>query len=199
METNYIDNELEQMRRQMDVLKEKLSNQEIVNNRLMREAMRHKMSWITKYVWAEVIAIPFLFLIYIILKDMFNWSWWLYAFIMIMIIIDVYCDIRVNRIRPNFWAECELIDMSRRLVRMNKMRLVQLAVGMVTVLIAFVWAWIDTELPQGYYSEIGRVCAISGCIGLVVGTILGVWVVWKMNKTNKQVIKEIDEITKSNK
>lgn len=199
METNYNDNELELMRKQMDILKEKLSSQEIVNNRLMREAMKHKMSWITKYVWGELIVLPFLILLYTILKDAFNWSWWLYAFIIIMFVVDVFCDFRVNRIRPNDWAECELVDMSRRLVRMNKIRLIQLVVGIVTVLIAFVWAYFESVLPQDFPEEVGRACVIGGCIGLVIGTILGVWIVWKMNKTNKQVIKEIDEIIKSNK
>lgn len=44
-------NELDAMREQMQLLKQKLDNQEIVNDRILRNAMSGKMSWIKKYIW----------------------------------------------------------------------------------------------------------------------------------------------------
>ena len=44
-------NELEAMRSQMQLLKQKLDNQEIINDQLIRNAMSKKMSWIHKYIW----------------------------------------------------------------------------------------------------------------------------------------------------
>ena len=48
MENNNTNNELELLRQQMNVLKEKLDAQEIVNDRLVAKSMRKEMSWIKK-------------------------------------------------------------------------------------------------------------------------------------------------------
>ena len=50
-------NELEAMRSQMQLLKQKLDNQEIVNDQLLRNAMKGKMSWINKYIWFELLVL----------------------------------------------------------------------------------------------------------------------------------------------
>ena len=42
--------EFDDMRQQLQVLKNKLDKQEIVNGRLMRSSMKSKMSWIRKYL-----------------------------------------------------------------------------------------------------------------------------------------------------
>ena len=62
METQ--NNELELMRQQMDILKSKLDNEQIVNERLMRESMKNKMSWIHKFVWAEIFIVPLLIIFF---------------------------------------------------------------------------------------------------------------------------------------
>ena len=50
-------NELEAMRGQMQLLKQKLETQEIVNDQLIRNAMSGKMSWIRKYIWFELLVL----------------------------------------------------------------------------------------------------------------------------------------------
>ncbi len=44
-------NQLEEMRQQLDILKGKLSNQQIVTNTMIRKAMLNKMSFMKKYTW----------------------------------------------------------------------------------------------------------------------------------------------------
>ena len=51
--------EFDDMRQQLQVLKNKLDKQEIVNGRLMRSSMKSKMSWIRKYLIIAIFAIPF--------------------------------------------------------------------------------------------------------------------------------------------
>lgn len=47
------DNTLEEMRRQMAILQEKLDNETIVNERLLRESMKHNYSSINRYLSVE--------------------------------------------------------------------------------------------------------------------------------------------------
>ena len=45
---NYNESDMETMRRQMGILRQKLSQQEIVNERLIRQSMSHNMSRINR-------------------------------------------------------------------------------------------------------------------------------------------------------
>lgn len=62
METNNNSNfnELEQLREQMAVFKNRLSKQQIINERLVRNSMGSKMSWIKNFIWIEIAMVPLL-------------------------------------------------------------------------------------------------------------------------------------------
>ena len=63
METNNNNiNELEQLREQMSIFKDKLNKQQIINDQLVRNTMKSKLSWIKSFVWGEIIIIPILLL-----------------------------------------------------------------------------------------------------------------------------------------
>ena len=53
-------NQLEEMRQQFDILKGKLSNQQIVTNTMIRKAMLNKMSFMKKYTWMSYFALAYL-------------------------------------------------------------------------------------------------------------------------------------------
>ena len=50
--------ELAELKSQMENLKKQLSDQEIINDKLIRESMKKKMSWIKKYIIFEVCLMP---------------------------------------------------------------------------------------------------------------------------------------------
>ena len=75
MEENNTMMELEQMREQMQVLRNKLDTQEIVNEKLVKNSVKSKMSWIKKLVYFEFLLVPFTALMAYVLKEMFNLSW----------------------------------------------------------------------------------------------------------------------------
>ena len=98
METNNSNinnsNELEQMRAQLEIMKQKLSRQKIVNDNLISKAMSNRMSWIKKFVWIEILVlIPLIAIIY----AMFHISLWLYAVILAACIVDAFFDYRIDR------------------------------------------------------------------------------------------------------
>lgn len=64
MENKMNMNELEQMREQMQMFRNKIDKQEIINDKLVRCAVKSKMSWIKKYVYFEFCIIPFLALLW---------------------------------------------------------------------------------------------------------------------------------------
>ena len=79
--------ELEQMREQMAALKRRLDNQEIINEQLIRNVMKNRLSWINSYVIFEAVAAPLLIL-ELFLFDIFviHFSPWLLAYTILIMV-----------------------------------------------------------------------------------------------------------------
>lgn len=68
-------NELEEMRQQMAILKEKLNAQELVSDRLLRESMLGKMSFMKKYTWVSYFLLAFVCVVYYWMCSALHLSW----------------------------------------------------------------------------------------------------------------------------
>ena len=53
--------ELEEMRQQLEILKSKLDNQTLVNDKLIRQSMLNKMSFMKKYTWVSFLVLLFIY------------------------------------------------------------------------------------------------------------------------------------------
>ena len=50
-------NELEEMRQQLGILKEKIDGQKLINDKLIRQSMLNKMSFMKKYTWGIILRV----------------------------------------------------------------------------------------------------------------------------------------------
>ena len=121
MDTQNTSNELELIKQQMELLKEKLASQEIVNEKLIISSMKKKMSWIKKYITFQVVLIPIVAIAWIVLVEMMHISWWSYFFLLAMCCIDVYFDylINVKAISDDDYNRSNLIQMVKKLTKMK--------------------------------------------------------------------------------
>lgn len=87
-------NQLEEMRQQLDILKGKLSNQQIVTNTMIRKAMLNKMSFMKKYTWMSYFALAFIYLSFYFLRAVLDLSWWLYGFTCFFMTVNILCEDR---------------------------------------------------------------------------------------------------------
>ena len=69
MENNNL-NELEQLKKQYETLKEQFDQQEIVNDRLMKSSVRHSVDFYKRYRWLQVISYPLMAFLGLVF---FNW------------------------------------------------------------------------------------------------------------------------------
>lgn len=197
METNYNDNELELMRKQMDILKEKLSNQEIINKRMIREAMRKRMSWVNWMVVIELILSPFLISFLYNVVDGLGYSHWITALLVVILYADIFADYKINHIKSSDWAECELLEIGRRLVKMKRLRTNQAVIGFVAafVLIMCCIVALACKAPMAHrvdYIGIGTIIVI---FWLVIALLICIGIVELMNNSNDRLIREIKKIT----
>ncbi|MBR6431341.1 MAG: hypothetical protein IKS64_00630 [Muribaculaceae bacterium] len=198
METENNMTELEQMREQMNIFKSRLNEQQIINEQLVRNSMGGKMSWIKNFVWGEIIIVPIFLLLYTPFHAQMGLSWWLFAFLVVGLIADAIGDFIINRIPKSQLLSGDLVETSKRLAKMKKQRAQWFIIGLIFVLICFVWLCAELIMGSKYAGQNALSYFVIG--GSVIGGIIGFIIAWiifrKMQKTNNQLIEQINQITK---
>lgn len=208
MEENNTMMELEQMREQMQVLRNKLDTQEIVNDKLVKNSIKSKMSWIKKFVYFEFLLIPFIALIWYGLKEVFNLSWFCYASILVLCVIDVVWDYRINVASLDLEKveKHSLSDTLQKLVAMKQMRAKSFFIMISLSIPLFMWTSIEMwqytstitfkdDLPTYIVYGVTYGGLVGGIIGLLVGIYVAFRIYRKMQTTNDEIIAQIEEFT----
>lgn len=190
---------MDELRSQMAVLKEKLDNQDIVNDRLMRDSLKQRMSWVKKYVWGEIIALPFIILLWYFLKMEFHLSWWSFSALSLLLIVSVTADYYINNhaLKDVDYQRNNLLQTARKLVRMKKQRTWQSFFGVCAAFSIIIWMgfevyWNTPHTPNN--DQILLSLVIGGIIGFVIGVVIGLVILSKMQRTNNKLIRQIKEL-----
>ena len=193
--------ELEIMRQQMEVLKKKLDTQEIINDKLLKDSMKKKMSWIKKYITFQAVLIPIIAIAWVGLVEMMHISWWSYFFLLAMCCIDVYFDYRINvkAITDDDYNRGNLIQMVEKLTKMKRQRAIHMLITIPMLILFMLWigfeSWSSIDTISGEFQRsfiYGGL--VGGAIGLVCGIIFAFHIFFKMQHTNDEVIKQINEM-----
>ena len=187
--------DLEQMRAQLNLLKQKLDRQTIVTNSLIHTAMRQKMSWIDKYLWlASLVLFPFVCVSWWAIKQWCGLSWWSYGLLVTLTAGCIIADIVINRMKPADWEDRNLMQTALKLARMKHTRKIQvhIQVGLLLIVMAAICydACTAHVIPIDELQQIGT----DMLIGLVIGGAIGLCILGRMQRTNDDLIKQINEL-----
>lgn len=191
------DSDLELMRSQLSLLKRKLDKQAIVNDRLMRKAMSGQMSWITKYMWfAALVLLPLVCVSWWMIKQMLGLSWWSYGMLVVLTVGCVAADAIINRMHPTDWESQNLIQTASKLARMKHTRRTQVCIQCALLVIVMVGVGFDAYtanvIPHDRLLHLG----LYMFVGMVIGGAIGLGILAKMQRTNDDIIRQIDELSK---
>ncbi len=195
-------NELEQMREQMNIFKSRLDKQQIINEQLVRNSMGSKLSWIKNFVLGEIILVPILLIIMATFHASEGLSWWLFAFLSLGLVADVVGDYIINRIPKSELLSGDLVATSQRLIKMKKLRTSWFIAGIIFMTIWLVWFIIEivTRLDDGCKLPDHNIVVGIMVAGIAIGALIGIFVAWliyrKMQRTNNQLIEQIDQVIK---
>lgn len=192
--------ELEDMRSALASLKNKLDKQEIVNDRLLRQSMKSKMSWIKRYLWISLCFIPIVAVCFLPMTIMLNLSWWLYGFTVVFVAGCVIADWYVNHMDSREFLTGNLTETALKLRRMKTLRMKNEIVNFVVLVVWLAWmAWeiyskgqaspadsMERSLSMGFL--------VGGGIGGVIGLIIGLSIFFKMQRTNDEIIQQIEDV-----
>ncbi len=192
-------NTLEEMRRQMTIMQKKLHNETIVNDRLLRESMKHNYASINRYLVLEsAIFMPIIVLAFPFIALVFHLSWGPVIAIILLCLAGVIFDYKVSHIKEETFMTDDLIPTALRLQRAKRLSALQMLVSLPLILLWFVWFIIDFSQSINYDSEDLTSAAwgglTGGCIGLVCGLIFAIQLYHKQQKTRQQVIDQINDL-----
>lgn len=196
MERDIMTTELEQMREQIALLRSKLDNETIVNERLLRRAMHDKMRGITRDSRAMIIvgtiAIPYTYIA-------FQHLGLSMAFCIATALLLAICVFATWWGQRDLHAD-ELLDGDVVSVGKKVMRLKQLNDRWLWYAIPMLVIWLVWLILEAY-QQIGgtplfRGFVTGGVVGLVIGGIIGTKVRRRTQRRAREILAHIEELTR---
>lgn len=181
---------LEQMRTDYQALKETLSKQEIINDRLLRETMKCKVKNIKSKVAISmacgicvILMSPFVFHY----NPVVNASWWFIAGTDILMATCLFLDWKFNhKMQDTDLSHCDLLSFAKEAKETKSHYKNWIKWGFI---LGFVWAlWLCAEV-WSHSSE--PKLAMGMIVGIIVGLIIGGAAGLKMDRA---IIRNCDEI-----
>lgn len=186
-------NELEDLRLQISELKQRIDRESTLNEQLLHQSLKDKMRSVHNIVWRIIVIGIFGIIAWCFIGHMWNLSPYFVGITITMFIASMSADYLINRMDERNFS-VNLSEAVARLVRMKRMRLIQVLVGFAFLLV--VWGpWMVCEMFPKFEPEMRMPMAIGMAVGGIIGAILGLTFFFKMQRANDEMIRQIKEFT----
>lgn len=192
MENNQDFMELDEMRAQMAVLKNKLDKETIINERQMRDAMKNKAKTINANAWVSVGASVFVIIWALFFFPAEGFSW---CFTAITIIMMLVCDFFTWKHHKNVNSKTmngDLVTVAKVMKKLRDDYVNWLKYGIIMVI--FWFAWLATEyciILKDW--KLSILIIVSLLISLAIGGFIGLRMHRSVIHNAEDIIKEIEE------
>ena len=192
MEKNTM-NHMEELKQQFAILTDKLESQEINNERLLRTVMKTKMKNINKYYyWVLFLGLPVIVLCFQSLYNEGQVSLLFYVSTVLIAALDIIAGMVINKAGNNLWQEADLLTARQTLVQMKQRRK-----KVEIISIPLVMIWLSFFVLEVFRSTTDALLLSSlAVIGGMVGLGMGLLAYRDMQRTNDELIQEIDQLKK---
>ncbi len=190
--------ELEEMRQQLAILKDKVNSQKIVSDHLIREVMRSKYGWYERrqIVWSIVAILMIPYFTYFF-GSLMNLTWWFIAFTIVYFIATIICNIiGYHTLNMKHLSTESMHSVTERILRKRRNdRMAKIIVWpmMVVWLLAF---FAQISYINGSYELTPAV--LGGIIGLVIGVVCGIIYLRKYNRMLSEMEREARQFVDEN-
>ena len=191
--------DFENMRQQMTTLKNKLNQQEIVNDRIIRRSMKNTAGNINRKYTIAMIAglfmIPYSYWVFIKLSG-FSVAFWLFTCVFMLICVGATYYNSRNISDSNLMIN-NLLDVRRRMARAKKFDANWLFFGVPGIILFMGWFMYETYQVQGGGTD--NPFFWGGCIGGIIGAIIGFTVHFRTQRQYQDIIDQIEDLTADEK
>ena len=187
--------ELENMRQQMNTLKKKLEQQEIVNDRVIRHSMKKTAGNINRrYYFIMVLCllmIPYSYWAFVKLNG-FSIPFWIFTCV-VMLVSFGGTFYNSRKLSDSNMMTNNLVDVRRRMASGKKFDANWLFLGIPLAIVFLGWFMYESYLIHGEAFSNGLFWA--GCIGGAIGAIWGFSLHFKTQRQYQEIIDQIEDIT----
>ena len=186
---------LEEMRQQMTTLKNKLNQQEIVNDRLIRRSMRNEVNSITRryniIMAIGILMVPYGYWCFVKLVGLSIFFWIATSIFMLICAGATFYNSR--KISDPGLMSHSLVEARKKVASAKKFESNWLLFGIPAVILWMGWFFYETYQIQGgdYYNGF----FLGGCIGGIIGAIIGIKIHLKTQRQYQDVIDQIEDLT----
>ena len=192
MENNNL-NELEQLKKQYETLKEQFDQQEIVNDRLMKSSVKHSVDFYKRYRWLQVISYPLMAFIGLVF---INWDldgsfsamvFWV-TFCLAGLIIEL---LLTRKLQLKTLENEDLLTLSNHARGFKRLFSLFLILNYSTVMIA-VGGFLMSKIGEGVAS-LGVAMLLLGIV-MVFVIIVGIWEVRFKTRPCDEIVRQLEAI-----
>ena len=189
--------ELENMRQQMALLKQKLEQQEIVNDSLIRQSVKKNASFINNthrlYFILDIIFIPFTYLILCYFSHLSIWIW---LYITCGLIYDAWHRRRICRlIDGRHLYEQNLLEVRKKVLKVKKyertFNIISYPAITLWMVLFFYNSYLADLHPSVIHTIVAFIIAVAFCFGLCL------YLDRKMARHYQDIIQQIEDVTNS--
>ena len=191
--------EFEEMQQQMATLKNKLNQQEIVNDRLVRRSMRNEVNTITRryYIIMAIglFMVPYGYWCFVKLCGL-SLLFWIVTSIFMLVCVGAtfYTNRKIND--PNLMNR-NLVEARKKVASAKKFEADWLFFGIPAVV---VWlGWFLYEVYQLHGGALTNGIFWGGCIGGIIGAICGLSLNFRTQRQIQDIIDQIEDLTADDK
>ena len=193
---NTIDSkELQEMKAQLELLTKKLERETIVNERLIRSSMKEKANTLRRNIIIEslvcIIMIPFFIWI---LPKISPHSLYFCAFsVAFMVLALCYNYYMYREFHTQDFSDANLIEARKATLKFKRLtRRWTYCIG-IPFLMVFI-PWFVYENAQVYKGEMLELVLIFAAIGLLIGSVIGIYQFNKTLRTTDEILMQIEEL-----
>ena len=186
---------LEEMRQQMTTLKNKLNQQEIVNDRLIRRSMRNEVNSINRryniIMAIGILMVPYGYWCFVKLVGLSVFFWIVTSIFMLICAGATFYNSR--KISDPGLMSHSLVEARKKVASAKKFESNWLLFGIPAVILWMGWFFYETYQIQGgdFYNGF----FLGGCIGGIIGAIIGIKIHLKTQRQYQDVIDQIEDLT----
>jgi len=194
-------NELDDLRQQINALKNKVDQQGRLNEARVKKAVQSKMKGLHRnlLVYCLICGLFVPFMIWNFIETGFSWPF--IIFTLLIFAASFAAEYFINRMNIKHMSD-DLIETARKLLQMKLNRKRQLCIGLCAIAIWIPWYAYEIYInmaPQGspQYTAgflIGIIVAII--IGSALGLAIGLSFYRRMQRTNDEMIDQINDLTR---
>ena len=187
--------ELENMRQQLATLKEKLNQQDILNDHIMRRSVKKDVNTITRryniIMAIGLFMVPYGYWCFVKLCGLSHFFWIVTSIFMLICAGATFYNSR--KISDPELMSHSLVEARKKVASAKKFESNWLLFGIPAVILWISWFFYEIYQIQGGGFNNGFFW--GGCVGGIIGAIIGIKMHFKTQRQYQDIIDQIEEIT----